>query len=113
MHAAKDLEVRDALRFVIETYGSEETFKIGNQKPPDLFRILLDVAEGNIKVISGLDPDELQSIYRMEGCSVKDSSEVQMIMRDLVDRFLKENPNPKVYVLDDPGLLINVKNQIH
>jgi nickel-dependent lactate racemase len=113
MHAAKDLEVRDALRFVIETYGSEQTFKIGNQKPPDLFRILLDVAEGNIKVISGLDPDELQNIYRMEGCSVKDSSEVQKILRDLVNRFLKETPNPKVYVLDDPGLLINVKNQIH
>ena len=113
MHAAKDLEVRDALRFVIETYGSEQTFKIGNQKPPDLFRILLDVAEGNIKVISGLDPDELQNIYRMEGCSVEDSSEVQKILRDLFDRFLKETPNPKVYVLDDPGLLINVKNQIH
>ncbi|MHA1963217.1 MAG: lactate racemase domain-containing protein [Candidatus Thorarchaeota archaeon] len=113
MHAAKDLEVQDALRFVIETFGSEETFKIGNQKPPDLFRILLDVAEGDIKVISGLDPDELRSIYRMEGCSVKDSSEVQKVLRDLVDRFLKEHPNPKVYVLDDPGLLINVKNQIH
>jgi nickel-dependent lactate racemase len=112
MHAAKDLEVRDALRFVIETYGSEETFKIGNQKPPDLFRILLDVAEGNIKVISGLDPDELRSIYRMEGCSVSEASEVQKTMRDLVDRFLAENPNPRVYVLDDPGLLINVKNQI-
>lgn len=113
MHAAKDLEVRDALRFVIETYGSEETFKIGNQKPPDLFRILLDVAEGNIKIISGLNSEELRSIYRMEGCSVNDSTEVQKVLRDLVDRFLNEHPNPRVYVLDDPGLLINVKNQIH
>ncbi|MGY5873370.1 MAG: lactate racemase domain-containing protein [Candidatus Thorarchaeota archaeon] len=113
MHAAKDLEVRDALRFVIETYGSEQTFKIGNQKPPDLFRILLDIAEGNIKIISGLDADELRSIYRMEGCSVDDHSQVQGTLRDLVRRFLKENPNPKIYVLDDPGLLINVKNQIH
>jgi nickel-dependent lactate racemase len=113
MYAAKDLEVRDALRFVIEKYGSEETFKIGNQKPPDLFRILLDVAEGNIKIVSGLDPEELRNIYRMEGCSVKGSDEVQKILRDLVDRYLKENPNPKIYVLDDPGLLNNVKNQIH
>ncbi|MFW9982133.1 MAG: lactate racemase domain-containing protein [Candidatus Thorarchaeota archaeon] len=113
MRAAKDLEVRDALRFVIETYGSEKTFKIGNQKPPDLFRILLDVAEGNIKVVSGLDPDELRNIYRMEGCSVQSVDEVQRILRDLVYRFLKENPNPKIYVLDDPGLLINVKNQVH
>ena len=113
MHAAKDLEVQDALRFVIETYGSEQTFKIGNQKPPDLFRILRDVEEGNIKVISGLDADELRSVYRMEGCSVGDASEVQGTLRNLVSRFLKENPSPKIYVLDDPGLLINVKNQIH
>ncbi|MFW9805892.1 MAG: hypothetical protein ACFFFK_04125, partial [Candidatus Thorarchaeota archaeon] len=95
MQASKDLEVRDALRFVIEKYGSEQTFKIGNQKPPDLFRILLDVAEGNIKIISGLDPDELRNVYRMEGCSVTDSSEVQKILRDLVERFLKEIPNPR------------------
>ncbi len=113
MHASKDLEVKDALRFVIEKYGSEKTFKIGNQKPPDLFRILLDVAEGNIKIVSGLDPGELRSIYRMEGCSVKDSSEVQKVLRDLTRRFLKEHPKPRIYVLDDPGLLINVKNQKH
>ena len=62
MHAAKDMMVRDALRFVIETYGSQETFKIGNQKPPDLFRILLDVAERNIKVVTELDPKELANI---------------------------------------------------
>lgn len=112
MQASKDLEVKDALRFVIETYGSEKTFKIGNQKPPDLFRILLDVAEGNIKVISELEPDELRSIYRMEGCSVDAPSQVQGKLRDLVTRFLKENPNPKIYILEDAGLLINVKNQI-
>jgi nickel-dependent lactate racemase len=112
MQASKDLEVQEALRFVIETYCSEKTFKIGNQKPPDLFRILLDVAEGNIKIISGLDPEELRSIYRMEGCSVEESSEVQHTLRNLVERFLKENPNPRVYVFDDPGLLVNVRNQI-
>jgi hypothetical protein len=49
----------------------------------------------------------------MEGCSVQSSDEVRKVLQDLVDRFLKENPNPKIYVLDDPGLLINVKNQIH
>jgi len=113
MEAAKDLEVQDALKFVIETYGSEKTFKIGNQKPPDLFRILLDVAEGNIKVVSGLDPDELRSVYRMEGCKPDSPREVQKILRELVTRFLKENPHPRIYVLDDPGLLINVRSQVH
>jgi nickel-dependent lactate racemase len=113
MKSAKDLEVKDALRYVIETYCSQKTFKIGNQQPPDLFRILLDVAEGNIKVVSGLDPDELRSVYRMEGCKPSSPDDVQRILRDLVDRFVKEHPNPKVYVLDDPGLLINVKSQVH
>ncbi|MCK5239373.1 MAG: DUF2088 domain-containing protein [Candidatus Thorarchaeota archaeon] len=115
MHAAKDLEVQDALKFVIETYGSEEVFKIGNQKPPDLFRILLDVAEGNIKVVTEIDPSELRDIYRMEACNPNGSEDSQRILRDLIDRFVKESgfDTPRVYVLDDPGLLINVKNQIH
>jgi hypothetical protein len=113
MQSSKDLEVRDALRYVIEKYCSEKTFKIGNQKPPDLFRILLDVAEGNIKVVSGLDPNELRDVYRMEGCRPNNPDDVQRILRELMDRFLKEHPNPRVYVLDDPGLLINVKSQIH
>ncbi len=113
MQSAKDLEVRDALRYVIEKYCSEKTFKIGNQKPPDLFRILLDVAEGNIKVVSGLDSTELRDVYRMEGCRPNSPDDVQGILRELMDRFLKEHPNPRVYVLDDPGLLINVKSQIH
>jgi len=113
MQSAKDLEVRDALRYVIEKYCSQKTFKIGNQKPPDLFRILLDVAEGNIKVVSELDPTELRDVYRMEGCRPNSPEDVQKILRELMDRFLKEHPNPRVYVLDDPGLLINVKSQIH
>ncbi len=113
IHAVKDLEVADALRFVIENYGSEKTFKIGNQKPVDLFRILLDVAEGNIKLVSGLDPDELRKVYRMEGCIVKDSSDVQAILRNLMERYAKEHPNPKVYVLEDSGLLVNVKHQVN
>ncbi|MFW9848931.1 MAG: lactate racemase domain-containing protein [Candidatus Thorarchaeota archaeon] len=115
MYASKDLEVQDALRFVIEKYGSEETFKIGNQKPPDLFRILLDVAEGNIKVVTELDPTELRGVYRMEACNPTGAEDSQRLLRELVDRFVKEsgNDNPRVYVLDDPGLLINVKNQIH
>ncbi|MFW9932482.1 MAG: lactate racemase domain-containing protein [Candidatus Thorarchaeota archaeon] len=114
MKAAKDLEVRDALRFVIETYGSEQTFKIGNQKPPDLFRILLDVAEGNVKVVTELDSDELRDIYRMEACNPNTAEDSQRVLRDLVSRFTEETgiEKPRIYVLDDPGLLINVENQI-
>lgn len=115
MEAARDLEVTDALRFVIQTYCSEQTFKIGNQKPPDLFRILLDVAEGNIKVVTMLEPEEMRAVYRMEACNPTRPEDSQTILRELVNRFSIETgiQNPRIYVLDDPGLLINVKNQIH
>ena len=112
MQSVKDLEVKDALQFVIEKYCSEKTFKIGNQKPPDLFRILLDVAEGNIKVISNLDPNELRDIYRMEGFRPSNPADVQQILRKLIESFLKDHPNPRVYVINDSGLLIKVKNKV-
>ncbi len=114
MTAAKDMMVKDALRFVIEKYGSEQTFKIGNQKPPDLLRILLDVAEKNIKVVTELDPEQMGDIYRMEACNPETPEDSQRVLRELVQRYLKENTedkNPRIYVLDDPGLLINVKNR--
>ncbi|MBD3406899.1 MAG: DUF2088 domain-containing protein [Candidatus Lokiarchaeota archaeon] len=112
MEAAKDMMVRDALRFVIKTYGSEEAFKIGNQKPPDLFRILLDVAEKNIKVVTQLSPEELE-IYRMEACNPNSPDDSQRVLRELVQRYIEESgiSDPKIYVLDDPGLLINVEKQ--
>lgn len=113
MKASQDLEVADALRFVIKTYGSEQTFKIGNQKPPDLFRILLDVAEGNIKVVTELDKDELRDVYRMEACNPQSPEDAENILRDIMERFLQRNPNPRVYVLDDPGLLVKVEKQIN
>ncbi|MHA2386642.1 MAG: hypothetical protein ACXAEE_10585, partial [Candidatus Thorarchaeota archaeon] len=114
MHAAKGMMVKDALKFVIENYGSEQTFKIGNQKPPDLFRILLDVAEHNIKVVTQLDPKELGDVYRMDAINPKNPEDAQRVLREITERFVRQNPdipNPKVYVLDDPGLLIEVKNR--
>ncbi|MHA2070271.1 MAG: hypothetical protein ACW985_00635, partial [Candidatus Thorarchaeota archaeon] len=114
MHAAKGMIVKDALKFVIENYGSEQTFKIGNQKPPDLFRILMDVAEHNIKVVTQLDPKELGDVYRMDAINPENPEDAQRVLREITERFVRQNPdipNPKVYVLDDPGLLIEVKNR--
>ena len=114
MHAAKNMMVKDALRFVIETYGSQETFKIGNQKPPDLFRILLDVAERNIKVVTELDPEELGEIYRMEALNPSNPSDAQRVLRQAIERYIEENPDipdPRIYVLPDAGLLVEVKNR--
>lgn len=113
MKRAEGMTVKDALRFVIEEYGNERAFKIGNQKPPDLFRILLDVEERNIKIITKLDPEMLSTIYRMEGFNPKSTDDVQKILRELVQRFLEVNSDPRIYVLEDPGLLVNVTNQIN
>ena len=115
MHAAKDLSVKDALKFVIETYCSEKTFKIGNQKPPDLFRILLDVEERNIKVVTEYNPKELSEIYRMEGINPKNPQDAQRVLRELVERYKEEMgvSQPRIYVLPDAGLLINARHQQH
>ncbi|UCH05716.1 MAG: hypothetical protein JSW05_06010, partial [Candidatus Thorarchaeota archaeon] len=76
--------------------------------------IFLDVAEHNVKVVTELDPKELWDVYRMEGINPDGPEDAQRIMRELVDRFVKENPetpNPRVYVLPDAGLLVEVKNR--
>jgi hypothetical protein len=74
----------------------------------------LDVAEHNIKVVTQHDPKELRDIYRMDAMNPEDPADAQRVLREITERFVKENPdipNPKVYVLDDPGLLIEVKNR--
>jgi hypothetical protein len=76
-----------------------------------LFRILLDVEERNIKIVTELDTDMLRDIYRMEGFNPKNANDVQSILRELVQRYHAINPNPRIYVLEDPGLLVRVKNQ--
>ena len=101
------------MKFVIQEYGNEKTFKIGNQKPPDIYRILLDVEERNIKIVTELDPQMLNEVYRMEGFNPKSPEDVQRILRELIERYTKENPDPRIYVLDDPGLLVHVQNQIN
>jgi len=111
MQETKDMVVKDALKHVIKTYCTEETFKIGNQKPPDLFRILLDVAERNIKLVTELDSEMLSEVYRMDGRNPKSCEEAQGVLREIMQEFLEEHPEPTVYVLNDPGLLVNVKNR--
>ncbi|MHA1771500.1 MAG: lactate racemase domain-containing protein [Candidatus Thorarchaeota archaeon] len=114
MMASKDMSVKEALKYVIQTYCSETTFKIGNQKPPDLYRILLDVEEGNIKVITMEDPKTLREVYRMEGLNPSSTEDVQRILRELVERYVKENPDipdPRIYVVPDAGVLVLVKNR--
>jgi hypothetical protein len=91
---------------------SEKTFQIGNQEVADLFRILLDVDERNSKVVSQLDPKMLSDIYRMEGLNPRNPADAQRVLLETMQRFLKENPDPRVFILDNAGLYISVKHQI-
>ncbi|NWF95893.1 MAG: DUF2088 domain-containing protein [Candidatus Thorarchaeota archaeon] len=111
MLAVKGKSVKEALKYVIQTYCSEKTFKIGNQKPPDLFRILLDVREGDIKVVTMLKPDVMRDVYRMEAINPASPADVRQALRDLIERWKREHPDntdPVIYVLPDSGLLIQV-----
>jgi hypothetical protein len=76
---------------------------------------LLDVAERNIKIITELDPQKMGEVYRMEALNPDSPDECPKVLRELVQKFIDESgiSQPKIYVLDDPGLLIKVKNQKH
>jgi nickel-dependent lactate racemase len=109
---AKDMSVAEGLKFVIHEYCNEQTFQIGNQKTVDLLRIMLDVEGRNIKVITELDSNMLRETYRMEALNPKSPEDVQRILHKLVEEYLEVETNPRIYVLSDPGLLVNVKNRL-
>ena len=90
--ATVGMKVKDALKYCIEHDCSEKTFQIGNQKVPDLFRILLDVAERNIKVVTQLDPKMLSDIYRMEGLNPRNPADAQRVLRELDAEVLEGEP---------------------
>jgi nickel-dependent lactate racemase len=104
MEAIRDLDLDQALRWVIDHRCSIENFKIGNQKPVDTLRILKSLGEGQIKIISEMDPDELKHTYRLE--PLPDQGSPQETLRKYLDDFLEKKPDALVYVLMDAGLYI-------
>lgn len=104
MQESKDMDLQSALEYVLDNYCSETTFKIGNQKPVDLIRILKTVGEGNLKIISQMDPEELKNVYRLMPLEWKDDP-VAAIRKE-VERYMSENPNAQIYILDDPGIYV-------
>ena len=97
---------KEALRFVIDTYCTEETYQIGNQKPVDLLRIISSVGEGNLKLITEMDPKVLRKVFRINAILQQEGEPLQEILRRTVVEYLKINSNPVIYILQDPGLLV-------
>ncbi len=104
MIAIKDKELDEALTWVVANKCSEETFKIGNQKPVDLLRILKD---NQIDMITEMDHKELKDIFRINGVEIKDS--VQKTLRNYLVKFLKDKKDALIYVMSDAGIYVKPK----
>jgi len=106
MEAVQDKPVDEALKWVINNKCSVDTFKIGNQKPVDLFRIIKTLRpEGKVNLLSEMDPDELKDVYRIQSVP-NPNDDPQQALRNFLDNFFEENPDTLVYVLRDAGLYV-------
>jgi len=104
MEAVQDMDLDSALDWVIDNTCSKDTFRIGNQKPVDILRILKSLGENQIKILSKMDPNDLSRIYRID--ALPDLGSPEESLRGFVSQFLSEQPDALVYVLQDAGLYI-------
>lgn len=104
MEAVKDMDLDQALDWVIDNTCSKETFRIGNQKPVDVLRMLKSLGENQIKILSEMDPNELIEVYRH--AAIPDAGSPEESLRKYVSEFLDEKPDALIYVLQDAGLYV-------
>jgi nickel-dependent lactate racemase len=111
MHSVEEKSIPEALQYVLDHYCSVKTFNIGNQKPVDLLRILKDVGEGNIEMITELDREELFNTFRIVKIPLKGS--VAETLREYLRKFFLERRGEKsvVYVIPDAGTYVKIKTQ--
>ncbi|NHJ48348.1 MAG: DUF2088 domain-containing protein [Asgard group archaeon] len=106
MITVKDMTLEKALTWVVENKCSEETFRIGNQKPVDLLRILMD---NQFDMISEMDPKELKETFKINPIKIKGS--VEETVKKYVKDFLAEKPDGLIYVMADAGIYIKPKEK--
>lgn len=99
----KDMDVDSAMKHLLETRCTEESFKIGDQKPIDLLRILKTVGKNNLKIISEMNHDDLQ-LVRLD--PLKDPGESpQKALQRAIEQFSNDHKDPTIYIIRDPSLL--------
>jgi len=108
MEDIQGMDLNEALSWVIDHKCSRETFRIGNQKPVDTLRILKTLGENRIKILSGMNPDKLRSVYRMD--PLPNLENPQETLRAYLDKFLTEKPEALIYILKDAGLYVVIDN---
>ncbi len=104
MIAIKEMDLDTALTWVVENKCSEETFRIGNQKPVDLLRILKD---NQIDMITEMDHKELKETFRINPVEIKGS--VLETIRNYVNNFLEAKPEGSIYIMADAGNFVKPK----
>lgn len=104
MESVSEMDLDEALKWVLDNTCSKETFRIGNQKPVDVLRMLKSLGENRIKILSEMDADELLQTYRID--AVPDQGSPEESLRSYVSQFLDEKPDALIYVLQDAGLYV-------
>jgi nickel-dependent lactate racemase len=104
MQAVQEMDLIPALEWVINNKCGLDTFRIGNHKPVDTLRMIKSLGEGNIKILSEMDPNELRDIYRLD--PLPDKGSPQQTLRDYLDSFLEDDPEALIYVMHDAGLYV-------
>jgi hypothetical protein len=104
MEAVKEMDLDQAMVWIIDNKCSRETFRIGNQKPVDSIRILKSLGENRIKILSQMDPEELRTVYRLD--PLPDRGSPLESLRGYLERYLYEKPDALIYVLRDSGLYV-------
>ena len=103
----QNMELDEAMGYVIKNKCSIDNFKIGNQKVVDLIRIL---KRCTCHMITEMDQKELEEIFRIK--YVPHTGSIQQSLRDWLNNFREQkNRDPVVYVLPDAGNYIDVKNR--
>jgi nickel-dependent lactate racemase len=107
MEAIRDMDLDQALDWVLENKCSLDSFRIGNQKPVDTIRILKSLGKNRIKILSEMDSNKLHEIYRLD--PIPDKGSPQESLRSFLDSYLSENPAALVYIMKDAGAYIVTK----
>jgi len=106
MEQCRDMPPDQALTYVLENYCTEETFRIGNQKLVDVFRILMSIGESNIQIITEMDPELLKYTFRIFPLKTTPDMSTDAALRQEISDHMGRGEYPSIYVIPDPGILI-------
>jgi len=108
MKETGDMPLQEGLEYILDNYCTTETFKIGHQKPVDTMRIVKTIGEGNLKMVSDWDNEQLRNFYRVNPIKNPDETPVDAIKRE-VKNYMTKYPDELIYVMDDPGLYVIIQ----